>query len=77
MDDDFDWMQIWYLYLVKPLIGGAMGFLFVLLFRFGLVPFLSTGEQNDAWVVIVLVSGLAGIFAEDAMRAFRGLFRRQ
>ncbi|HEX9595414.1 MAG TPA: hypothetical protein VF982_00925, partial [Anaerolineales bacterium] len=46
VEDDFDWMHVWYLYLIKPLIGGAMGFLFALLIGFGLVPFLAQNAQN-------------------------------
>ena len=77
VEDDFAMMFVWYLYLLKPWIGGAMGFLFALLLQFGLVWFLSTGIQDAQAFGIVLASALAGIFAEDAMGALRGLFRRQ
>jgi hypothetical protein len=76
VDDDFDWMHVWYLYLIKPFVGAAIGFLFALLIQFGLVPFVSPDSQHVGSGT-VLVSGLAGIFAEDAIGTFRSLFRNR
>lgn len=81
--DEFDFMTVWYLFLIKPFIGAALGFLFALLQRFGLIPFLSgdgtaggsCGFACDREVYgIVLVAGLAGIFADQAMDRFRSMF---
>lgn len=75
VEHTFDFMFVWYLYLIKPFLGGAVGFLFALLHQFGLVPFLS-GDGRDAYG-IVLVGGMAGIFAETALARFRTMFRER
>ncbi len=74
-DIEFDPITVWYLFLLKPFIGLGVGFLFALLVKFGLIPFLiSNSESNNEAFGIVLAAGLAGIFAEDAMHKLQSVF---
>lgn len=72
---NFDYLSVWYLYLIKVFVGGGLGFIFALLQEYGLIPFLTDNQTSREAFGIVLVAGLAGIFAEDAVGTFRGIIR--
>jgi hypothetical protein len=74
---EMDYIKVWYLFLLKPFIGAGVGFLFALLLKFGLIPFLiSNNDPIKLAFGYVLAGGLAGIFAEDAMNKLQGIFSR-
>jgi len=64
MGDDFDPMFVWYLYATKPLTGAVFGFLFGLLQRLGLVPFLAHTAESERVGGVVVVAALAGLLSE-------------
>ncbi len=72
MEDKFDPLCVWNLYLIRPLLGAGLGFLFALLLEFGLVPFLTASSGRTAFGII-FVAGLGGIFADETMRRFRDI----
>jgi hypothetical protein len=57
------------MYLLLPLVGGALGFLFYLVFRGGLLQGTATGDVNP--IGFAAVSGLVGMFSEQAIRKLK------
>ncbi|MEI6171877.1 MAG: hypothetical protein WCQ45_05320 [bacterium] len=57
------------MYFLLPLVGGALGFLFYLVFRGGLLQGTATGDVNS--IGFAAVSGLVGMFSEQAIRKLK------
>lgn len=72
----FDFMWVWYLYLMKPVAGALLGFVVALLQGYGLVPFLGGHNSREAYGIVV-VAFVAGFFAEDAIDRLGRLLRRE
>jgi len=57
------------MYFLLPLIGGALGFLVYLVFRGGLLQSSAAGTLNP--IGFAAVSGLVGMFSEQAIRKLK------
>jgi hypothetical protein len=72
----FDFMWVWYLYLMKPIAGALIGFIVALLQEYGLVPFLGGHNSRNAYGIVV-VAFLGGLFTEDVIDQLGRLLRRK
>jgi hypothetical protein len=68
----FDFMWVWYLYLMKPVAGATLGFVFAVLVGYDVIPLQDSSEGHGT----IVVSWLAGFFAEDAIDSLGRVFRR-
>jgi hypothetical protein len=74
MEDDYDPLESWQLFFVKPLLGATLGLLFALAVELGLL-----GLGGDTLAVerramrFVVTAGLAGLFAENVLQKLQGL----
>jgi hypothetical protein len=70
----FNFMWVWYLYLMKPIAGALLGLIVALLLKYGLVRFLDGRDSPEAYGIVV-VAFLGGFFAEDAIDQLGRMFR--
>jgi hypothetical protein len=77
IEDDFDPLECWYLYFVKPLLGGTLGLLFALVIDLGLIAFGADATTDKAPLRNAVVGGLAGLFAENVLHRMRYLVAGQ
>lgn len=77
MEDDFDPLEAWHLYFVKPLVGATLGLLFALAVDLGL---LGLGgdvvDANKRSMRLVVAAGLAGLFAENVLQRLQGFLTK-
>ena len=77
MEDDFDPLESWHLYFVKPLVGATLGLLFALAVDLGLHGLgggLVEGDKRS--MRFVVTAGLAGLFAENVLQRLQGLLTK-
>jgi len=73
IEDDVDPLESWYMFLVKPLLGGTLGLLFALVNDLGLISLASDFPPDKAPLRAAAVGGLAGLFAEEVLNGMRRL----
>ena len=71
IEDDFDPLECWHLFFVKPLLGGTLGLLFALVIDLGLISFGADATTDKAPLRNAVVGGLAGLFAENVLHRMR------
>lgn len=74
--EGFDYMIVWYIYLIKPAVGALLGIIFASLLKFGLIPFFVNKSLETQGYGILIGASFAGIFVEDAMKMFGKIFDR-
>lgn len=67
------YLSRWFLYLMKPLMGGASGVLFFLAVGFGFVGPLTGGDVTFTILPVFFVSAVGGIFFEEVWAVLNGL----
>jgi len=67
------YLSRWFLYLVKPILGGASGVLFYLAVSFGFVGPLTGGNVTFTILPVFFVSSVGGIFFEEVWSVLNGL----
>ncbi len=67
------YLSRWFLYLMKPFVGGASGVLFFLALNFGLVRSLTDASPNLRILPVFFVSAVGGIFFEEVFAVLNGL----
>ncbi len=76
MEDDFDPLEAWHLYFVKPFVGASLGLLFALALDLGLLGLGGDREANQSPMRLVVAAGLAGLFAETVLPKLQELVGR-
>jgi hypothetical protein len=71
VEDDFDSLESWYLYFVKPLLGATLGLLFALVVELGLVSLGGDVAEGKRAIRLVALGGMAGLFAENVLHRMR------
>jgi hypothetical protein len=77
MEDDFDPLESWHLYFIKPLVGATLGLLFALAADLGLISL--GGEIVDEGkhsMRLVVTAGMAGLFAENVLHRLQGFLMK-
>jgi hypothetical protein len=78
MEDDYDPLESWQLFFVKPFVGATLGLLFALAVDLGLLG-LGGGdiaELDKRSMRLVVTAGLAGLFAENVLQRLEGLLTK-
>jgi hypothetical protein len=75
MEDDYDPLESWQLFFVKPLVGATLGLLFALAVDLGLLG-LGDIEGDKRFMRLVVTAGLAGLFAENVLQRLEGLLKK-
>ncbi len=68
MEDDFDPLESWHLYFIKPLLGATLGLLFAVAVDLGLLGLGGIAEGDKRFMRLVVTAGLAGLFADNALQ---------
>jgi hypothetical protein len=77
MEDDFDPLESWYLYFVKPLVGATLGLIFALAVNLGLIGLGGEiGSEGKLSIRLVVTAGLAGLFAENVLHRLQGFLAK-
>jgi hypothetical protein len=78
MEDDYDPLESWQLFFVKPLIGATLGLLFALALDLGLLGLGGdiAGAEDKRFMRLVVTAGLAGLFAENVLQRLEGLLTK-
>ena len=77
MEDDYDPLESWQLFFVKPLVGATLGLLFALAVDLGLLGLggdIAEGDKRS--MRLVVTAGLAGLFAENVLQRLEGLLTK-
>jgi len=78
MEDDYDPLESWHLYFVKPLVGATLGLLFALAVELGLLGLGgNTVDADRSSMRLVVAAGLAGLFAENVLQRLQVLVTSQ
>jgi hypothetical protein len=76
MEDDFDPVDSWYLFFVKPIIGATLGLLFGLAAELGLIALAGEVKNEDQHAIrLVVLAGMAGLFAENVHHRLEALVK--
>ena len=75
MEDDYDPLESWQLFFVKPLMGATLGLLFALAVDLGLLG-LGDIEGDKRFMRLVVTAGLAGLFAENVLQRLESLLTK-
>jgi len=67
------YLERWFLYLLKPFMGGATGVLFFLGVNLGLVRALTQQAPSVEFLPVILVSAVGGIFFEEVFKLLQKL----
>jgi len=77
MEDDFDPLECWHLYFIKPLVGATLGLLFALAVDLGLIGLGGeVGTEDKHLMRLVVMAGLAGLFAENVLQKLQGFLAK-
>jgi len=79
IEDDFDPLEGWHLFFVKPLLGSTLGLLLALVIDLGLISLVnetSADSAERAPLRATAIGGLAGLFAENVLHRMRRLVPR-
>jgi hypothetical protein len=74
MEDDFDPLEVWYLYFVKPLVGATLGLIFALTIDIGLITLGAKIDDGKHTTRLVVMAAMAGLFAENVLSRLQGFF---
>ena len=77
MEDDYDPLESWHLYFVKPLVGATLGLIFALAIELGLLGVGGEVDADKSSMRLVVGAGLAGLFAENVLQRLQVLVTRQ
>jgi len=67
------YLSRWFLYLMKPFMGGASGILFFLAVNLGLVQHLTEASPSFRILPVFFVAAVGGIFFEEVFAVLNGL----
>ena len=77
MDDDFDPLRAWQLYVFKPVAAAALGLVFALALEQGLFAAGARDVDDERRPArLVVAAGMAGMFGESALHKLRALLGR-
>jgi hypothetical protein len=77
MEDDFDPLECWHLYFMEPLVGATLGLLFALAVDLGLISLGGDiGSEDKRMMRLVVMAGLAGLFAENVLHKLQGFLAK-
>ena len=76
MDDDYDPLESWELFLVKPFVGATLGLLFALAVELGLLGLGGDIAEDKRFLRLVVTAGLAGLFAENVLQRLERLLTK-
>lgn len=77
MEDDYDPLESWHLYFVKPLVGATLGLLFALAIELGLLGLGGEGDADQRSMRLAVAAGLAGLYAENVLQRLQVLVTNQ
>jgi uncharacterized membrane protein YsdA (DUF1294 family) len=76
MDDDYDPLESWELFFVKPFVGATLGLLFALAVELGLLGLGGDIAEDKRFLRLVVTAGLAGLFAENVLQRLERLLTK-
>jgi hypothetical protein len=71
MEDDYDPLESWHLYFIKPFLGATLGLLFAVGVDLGLLGLGGIADGDKRFMRLVVTAGLAGLFADNALQRLR------
>jgi hypothetical protein len=71
MEDDYDPLESWHLYFIKPFLGATLGLLFAVGVDLGLLGLGGTADGDKRFMRLVVTAGLAGLFADNALQRLK------